>query len=174
MAISKIPRGAATGPEDSLLSILRSNRALLDHEQPWMRALTDTGTGEPSLRFPVYEYLYRINVHSHALVDAIQTVSARFSINQEWSVYQQALVQYVRASSTRNILTAMTDIEQTEALLFRSQRELEEKTFTDPDDIYFRVQEREAERKRQGLPPRVRFLNEPQTRTRRPASRKDS
>jgi hypothetical protein len=58
------------------------------------------------------------------------------------------------------ILTAMTEIEQTEAFLFHAQRQLEEKKFVDPDDVYFKVREREDERKKQGLPPRVRFLKE--------------
>jgi hypothetical protein len=54
----------------------------------------------------------------------------------------------------------MTEIEHTEAWLFETQRKLEEKKFLDPDDVYYHVRDREAERSQQGLPPRIQFLDE--------------
>jgi hypothetical protein len=54
----------------------------------------------------------------------------------------------------------MTEIEHTEAWLFETQRKLEEKRFLDPDDIYYQIRDREEERAQQGLPPRIRFLDE--------------
>jgi hypothetical protein len=71
------------------------------------------------------------------------------------------LVGYAR--DTRNILEAMAEIEHTESWLFQTQRNLEEKKFYDPDDIYYHVRDREAERAQQGLPPRIRFLDEKPT-----------
>jgi hypothetical protein len=68
----------------------------------------------------VYACLYRINVHAQELVDALRDVSGKFSVDLGWHVYQEALVQYVRASATRSILTAMTEIEHTEAWVNRN------------------------------------------------------
>ena len=160
MAVSKNTRRSDSDTNQILKNILQSNKVSADREQDWSRALQHTETGDPPLRFPIYEHLYQINVHAQQLVDALRTVSDTFSINQTWSVYQQSLIQYVRATVTRNILTAMTEIEHTEAWLFQTQRGLEEKKFSDPDDVYFDVRDREAERIQQGLPPRIRFLDQ--------------
>jgi hypothetical protein len=94
------------------------------------------------------------------MIDALRSVSERFSIDETWSTYQQALVQFVRASASRNILAAMTEIEHTEAWLFETQRKLEEKKFLDPEDVYYHVRDREEERAQEGLPPRVQFIDE--------------
>jgi hypothetical protein len=160
MAVSKSTRRSTPDTNQSLKDIFRSSQVSADREQAWSRVLLHSETGDPPLRFPVYEHLYQINVHAQQLVSALRAVSDQFSINQTWSVYQQALVQYVRAASTRNILEAMAMTEHTESWLFQTQRNLEEKKFYDPDDIYYHVRDREAERPQQGLPPRIQFLNE--------------
>ncbi|MGC2161337.1 MAG: hypothetical protein WA634_05490 [Silvibacterium sp.] len=160
MAVSKSTRPSTSDTNQILRKILQSNQVCSDREQTWSRALAHSGTGDPPLRFPVYECLYRINVHAHGLVDTLRTVSNRFSINQTWSVYQQSLVQYVRAAATRNIMDAMAEVEHTEAWLFQTLQHREEKKFRDPDDVYFEVRDREAERVKQGFPPRIRFVTE--------------
>lgn len=160
MAVSKSTRRSTPDTNQALKDIFRTSQVSEEREKAWSRALLDSETGDPPLRFPVYEHLYRINVHAQQLIDALTAVRGRFSINHTWSLYQQALVQYVRAASTRNILEAMAEIEHTESWLFQTQRNLEEKKFVDPDDIYYDVRDREAERTQQGLPPRIRFLDE--------------
>jgi hypothetical protein len=160
MAVSKRTRPSTSDTNQILKGILESNTVTSNREQGWSQALLHTETGDPPLRFPVYECLYRINVHAQGLVDALRTVSDRFSINQTWSVYQQSLVQYVRAAATRNIMDAMAEVEHTEAWLFQTLQHREEKKFRDPDDVYFEVRDREAERVKQGLPPRIRFVAE--------------
>jgi hypothetical protein len=160
MAVSKSTRPSTSDTNQILRKILESNQVCSGREQSWSRALANTGTGDPPLRFPVYECLYQINVHAQGLVDALRTVSDRFSINQTWSVYQQSLVQYVRAAATRNIMDAMSEVEHTEAWLFQTLQHREEKKFRDPDDVYFEVRDREAERVKRGLSPRIRFLDE--------------
>jgi hypothetical protein len=37
---------------------------------------------------------------------------------------------------------------------------MEEKNLRDPDNVYFLVRDREQERIKQGLPPRIRFLDD--------------
>jgi hypothetical protein len=160
MAVSKSTRPSTSDTNQILREILQSNQVCSDREQSWSRALVHTETGDPPLRFPVYEHLYQINVHAQQLVNALRAVDKTFSINQTWSLYQQSLVQYVRAAATRNIMDAMAEVEHTEAFLFQALQYREEKKFYDPDDVYFEVRDREAERVQQGLPPRIQFLDE--------------
>jgi len=159
MAVSKSTRPSTSGTNQILQRILKSNQVCSDREKSWSRALTHSETGDPPLRFPVYECLYQINVHAQGLVDALRTVSEKFSINQTWAVYQESLVQYVRAAATRNIMDAMSEVEHTEAWLFQTLQHREEKRFSDPDDVYFAVRDREAERAKRGLPARIQFLD---------------
>jgi hypothetical protein len=158
MAVSKSTRPSNSDTNQILRTILKSNQVNSDREHGWSRALVHSEAGDPPLRFPVYECLYRINVHAQGLVDALRVVSDKFSINQTWAVYQQALVQCVRAAATRNIMDAMSEVEHTEAWLFQTLQHQEEKKFADPDDVYFEVRDREEERAKQGLSPRVEFI----------------
>lgn len=160
MAVSKSTRPSISDTNQILRRILRSNQVCSDREQGWSRALAQTETGDPPLRFPVYEQLYQINLHAQGLVDALRAVNDRFSLNQTWAVYQESLVQYVRAAATRNIMDAMAEVEHTEAFLFQTLQHREEKKLSDPDDVYFEVRDREAERIQQGLRPLIQFLQE--------------
>jgi hypothetical protein len=132
MAVSKNTRKALSETNQALRKILQNSKVNRGRERDWVHALQGTQTGCPPLRFPVYECLYRINVHAQGLVDALRDVCGKFDLG--WHVYQEALVQYVRATATRSILTAMTEIEHTEAWLFETQRGLEEKKLVDHDD----------------------------------------
>jgi hypothetical protein len=70
------------------------------------------------------------------------------------------LIQQARAGVTGHILAHMNGVEITEEWIFGSLRRTEEKDLRDPDDVYFEVRDREAERIRQGLSPRIQFLDE--------------
>ena len=172
MAVSKNTRQPVTDTNAALLSILRNSKTLRDVEPSWTKSLVHSETGEPALRFPVYGCLYQINVHSQALIDSLKAVSSKFGLDQYETTYHQALIQYVRSSATGNILGAMGEIEHTEAWLFQTQLRTEEKRLSDPDDAYFAVKEREADRMRQGLPPRIQFLDEPRVPPRPATERK--
>jgi hypothetical protein len=110
-----------------------------------------------------------VNVHAQKMVDLLKEVTSKFALNRETSLYHQSLVQYVRAAASRDLLESMAEIEHTESWLFQSQRNVEERKLSDPDDIYFHVREREVERINQGLPPRIQFLDEKLAIKNRPA-----
>jgi hypothetical protein len=57
----------------------------------------------------------------------------------------------------------MAGVEHTEAWLFQTQQRSEEEKLRDPDDVYITVRRREAERMKMGLPPRIRFLDQPRS-----------
>ena len=117
--------------------------------------------GSPSSRFPAYENLYLLNVYAQKMVELLEDLAGKFSINREPMHYRQSLIQYVRASASQDIVDFMSGVELTEEWLFESQRRKEENSLRDPDDVYVSVRQRELERTQQGLPPRVLFLDEP-------------
>jgi hypothetical protein len=160
MAASKDTRRSDADTNELFQSFFQNSQVSEEREQAWQDVVRHAGTRTPPLRFPVYEHLYFLNVYAQKMVDLLQEVSSRFGLNREISVYHQSLVQYVRAGACQELLESMAGIEHTEAWLFESLRRTEEKNLRDPDDVYFLIREREQERVEQGLPPRIRFLDD--------------
>jgi hypothetical protein len=158
MAVSKHtrPTGCETNP--FFLEVFRDSTLSDDRERDWHLAMNHSGEGTPPLRFPLYECLYLINVHSQKLIDLLDEASKRFGVDLEYLVYFQSLIQTVRAGASEDILNFMTGIEITEEWLFERQRRTEEIKFKDQDDVYIEVRRREAERAAKGLPPLIEFL----------------
>jgi hypothetical protein len=102
-------------------------------------------------------------VHSQKLVDLLEELSNRYAVEHDSVVYYQSLIQCVRAGASQDIVSFMNDVELTEEWLFERLRVSEEKKFRDPEDAYLDVRRQEAERKEQGLPPRIQFLEEPES-----------
>jgi hypothetical protein len=162
MAVSKNTRRSVPDTNAVFQKFFQNSQVSDEREHAWHQAIRHAGGGMPPLRFPVYEDLYLLNVYAQSMVDQLHEITRKFSLNQEASVYYQCLVQYVRASVSRELLEFMAGIEHTDAWLFESQRKDEEKSLRDPDDVYSLVREREQERLQQGLPPRIRFLDDAQ------------
>ena len=118
--------------------------------------------GDPPLRFPVYEHLYQLNVYTQKMVELLEELSRKFAINSESLPYYQSMLQYVRAAASHGLIDFMARVEETEVWLHQSQQRVEEEKLRDPDDVYITVRQREAERRRQKLPPRIQFLDETQ------------
>jgi hypothetical protein len=146
--------------EEQILSRWLDVRFLDPNELPY-----DSGEGEgtPPLRFPVYECLYLINIHSQKLVDLLGELSKRFCVEHDSVAYYQSLIQCVRAGASQDIVSFMNDVEVTEEWLYERLRISEEKKFRDPEDAYLEVRRQEAEREEKGLPPRIQFLGEAQS-----------
>jgi hypothetical protein len=162
MAVPKDTCSASQGANPLFLEIFRASKVSAEREQAWREAVRLSGTGSPSLRFPVYEYLYQLNVCAQRMVELLEELSGKFSINREPMLHRQSLIQYVRATASQDVVDFMSGVELTEEWLFESQRRKEEERLRDPDDVYINVRHREAERRQQGLPPRIRFLDEAQ------------
>jgi hypothetical protein len=160
MAVSKNTRRSVPDTNALFQTFFQNSQVSEEREREWQEAVRHAGTGTPPLRFPVYEDLYFLNVYAQRMVDLLHEIASKFSLSQENCLYHESLVQYVRASASQELLSAMAGIEQTEEWLFESQRRVEEKKLRDPDDVYYLVREREEERAQQGLPPRIRFLDQ--------------
>ena len=160
MAVSKHTRASGCETNPFFLEVFRANSESDERERLWHSAIAHAGEGNPPQRFPVYECLYLINVHSQKLVDLLEEASNQFGVERESLVYYQSLIQCVRAGASSDIISLMNGVELTEEWLFERLRLKEEKKFRDPEDAYIEVQKQEAERIEKGLPPRIQFLEE--------------
>ena len=160
MAASKDTLPSAPGTNPLFLELLRKNSVSKERERAWRDAVRHAGTGDPQLRFPVYEHLYLLNVYAQRMVELLEELSRKFAINTESLPYYQAMLQFVRASVSHGLIDFMAGVEETEAWLHQSQQRVEEEKLRDPDDVFISVRQREAERLRQRLPPRIQFLDE--------------
>ena len=160
MAASKDNRRSAPDTNPFFLELFRKSSVSKERERAWHDAVRHAGTGDPQLRFPVYEHLYLLNVYAQRMVELLEELSRKFAINTESLPYYQAMLQFVRASASHGLIDFMAGVEETEAWLYQSQQRVEEEKLRDPDDVYISVRQREAERLRQRLPPRIQFLDE--------------
>jgi hypothetical protein len=161
MATLKHTRRPASDTNPVFRELFRNSHVSTERQQEWQDALRHAGTGTPPLRFPVYEHLYQFNLCAQKMVELLEELSNKFAIDPEALLYNQSLIQSVRAAISLDIVESMTGVEHTEAWLFQSQQRSEEEKLRDPDDVYITVHQREAERIKMGLPPRIRFLDEP-------------
>jgi len=160
MAVSKNTRRSVPDTNAVFQNFFQNSRVSDEREHRWHQAVRHAGGGMPPLRFPVYEDLYLLNVYAQSMVDQLNEIAAKYSLNQEVSTYHECLIQYVRASISQEVVEFMAGIEHTDAWLFESLRKVEEKRLRDPDDVYSLVRDREQERLQEGLPPRIRFLDD--------------
>ena len=160
MAVPKHNRASGCETNPFFLELFRDHSAFDDRERSWHTAMLHAGEGTLPLRFPVYESLYLLNLHAQKLVDLLCDVSHRFGIETESLEYHQSLIQLVRAGASQGIAAFMSDVELTDEWLFERLRVKEENKLRDPDDVYISVRAREMERIRQGLPPRIQFLDQ--------------
>jgi hypothetical protein len=160
MAVSKHIRSTVPETNPFFLEVFRKHQLSEDRERAWRDAVRLAGTGNPALRFPVYEHLHRLNTSAQEMIEVLEKLSGTFDIAQDSLLYHQSLIHYVRASVSQVALESMASVETTEAWLFQSQWLREQSRLRDPDDVYLSVRERESERINQGLPPRIQFLDD--------------
>lgn len=119
---------------------------------------------QPSSRSPklrLYENLFLWNQGVDQLV-AILRRMAKFSCAHNGRLHHaQNEIEEVRADVNADLLEEQAEFELKDAGWFYRQRRDYEKKLEDPDDVYIEVEHREAERKKQGLPPRIGVISHP-------------
>jgi hypothetical protein len=163
MATSKDTRRSGSDTNPLFRKLFRNSQVSEKRQQEWQAAVRHAGTGTPPLRFPVYEHLYQFNLCAQKMVELLEELSNKFAFDPKALLYHQSLIQYVRAVISVDIVESMAGVEHTEAWLFQTQQRSEEEKLRDQDDVYITVHQREAERIKMGLPPRIRFLDEPRS-----------
>lgn len=159
MAVSKTIRKARSDTNQQFQDFFRNSQVSQERKDEWEQAIARAGSGTPSLRFPLYEHLYNFNVLAQRLVDTLQEIAGTPGLKGDILPHHQALIQYVRASVSGDIVGSMAGIELTEAWLFESLHRAEERKLLDPDDVRLHARKRKTERNKQDHSPRVQVLD---------------
>jgi hypothetical protein len=116
---------------------------------------------QPSARSPkllIYETLFLLNQGVDHVVALLRGME-KFPFDDKESVQSAvAEIEKVRCNMNADFVEHLADSERRDEGRFWKQRRAYEKKWRDPDDVYLSVEEREEERKKQGLPPRVGIL----------------
>jgi len=113
---------------------------------------------QPSARSPKlrsYESLFLWNQGVDQLVATLRGME-KFPFADKSALHcTQAEIEEVRAGVNADFVEEMGRLERLDQGRFWKQRRAYEKRREDPDDVYFEVEEREEQRRKQGLPPRL-------------------
>lgn len=116
---------------------------------------------QPSARSPklrVYESLFLLNQGVNHVVAILRDMEKFPFAHKESLQYAQAEIEEVRSDVNADFVEELGVRERHDEGRFWKVRRTFEKKWRDPDDVYISVEEREQERKKQGLPPRVGII----------------
>ena len=117
------------------------------------RVSTQPFARSSKLRF--YESLFLWNQGVDHLIATLHRLEKLPFANKRSLHCTQAEIEELRAGVNADFVEEIGDHERREQGRFWKQRRAYEKTLEDPDDVYFAVEEREEQRRKQGLPPRL-------------------
>ncbi|HKW19553.1 MAG TPA: hypothetical protein VJO35_18735 [Terriglobales bacterium] len=108
------------------------------------------------LRF--YQSLFLWNESIENLIANLRGIEKLQFASKDLLERVHAVIEEVRCDINADFLEEQVEYELHDSGLFSKQRRAYDKEREDPDDIYFQVEEREEERKKHGLPPRIGIL----------------
>jgi hypothetical protein len=107
----------------------------------------------PKLR--LYESLLLWNQGVDQLVATLRRLEKMPFANKRALQCTQAEIEELRAGVNADFVEELGERERRDQGRFWKQRRAYEKTMEDPDDVYFEVEEREEQRRKEGLPARL-------------------
>jgi hypothetical protein len=107
----------------------------------------------PKLR--IYEYLFLLNQKLQEAVLFLKQLEKCPWLRRDFLRSFQIEVEDLRAQTNFEVIEQMSDREQHDWAHFGKLRREWDRQFEDPDDVYLKAEEREEERRKQGLPPRL-------------------
>ena len=110
------------------------------------------------MRYPIYELLYLLNRNLQETRDLLDRIQKSPRITKDKFKAYLTDVEYLRAEATQDVLEVMNDVEIDEMARWSREKKAYEDSVRDLDDVYFEVQEREEQRRRQGLPSLIGIL----------------
>jgi hypothetical protein len=116
---------------------------------------------QPSARSPklrIYESLFLLNQGVDHVVALLRGMEKFPFVHRDDLQNGEAQIEEVRADVNAHFAEHLMDTERHDEGRFWKQRRAYEQKWRDPDDVYLSVEEREAERKKRGLPPRVGII----------------
>ncbi len=110
----------------------------------------------PKLR--IYEYLFLLNQKLQEAVQILKQLEKCSWLRRDFLQSFQIEVEDLRAQTNFEVLEHMSDREQHDWAHFGKLRRDWDRQFEDPDDVYLKAEQREEERRKQGLPPRLGII----------------
>lgn len=114
---------------------------------------TQPSARSPKLRF--YESLFLWNQGVDHLIATLRSLEKLLFADKRSLQCTQAEIEELRAGVNADFVEEIGESERLDQGRFWKQRRAYERTLEDPDDVYFAVEEREEQRRKQGLPPRL-------------------
>lgn len=110
------------------------------------------------MRFPIYESIYLLNRNLQETIELLDHIQrCPLMAKGKFKAYQVE-IECLRSEATQDVLEIMNDIEIHEAYKWDKQKKAYDNSRCDPDDIYLEVQQRELQRRKEGLPPLIGIL----------------
>ncbi len=110
------------------------------------------------MKLGVYDYLFLLNQSFQQALRILQRLEKCPGLRRDFLRAFQVMVEEIRAETNFELTDRIHQREQKDWYRFGRKRRQWQKQFEDPDDVYIEVQEREQERRQQGLPPRLGIL----------------
>ena len=114
---------------------------------------TQPSARSPKLRF--YESLFLWNQGVDQLLATLRRLEKLPYADKRALQCTQAEIEELRAGINADFVEEIGESERLDQGRFWKQRRAYERTLEDPDDVYLAVEEREEQRRKQGLPPRL-------------------
>jgi hypothetical protein len=118
---------------------------------------------QPSVRSPklrLYESLLLWNQGVDQLVAILRRLEKLPFGDKRALQCTQAEIEELRAGVNADFVEELGEHERRDQGRFWKQRRAYEKTMEDPDDVYFEVEEREEQRRKEGPPARLRIVQQ--------------
>ena len=117
---------------------------------------TQLASCSPKLR--IYEYLFLLNQKLQEAVQILKRLEKCSWLRRDFLRSFQVEVEDLRAQTNFEVIEHMSDREQHDWAHFGKLRRKWDQQFEDPDDVYLKAEQREEERRKQGLPPRLGII----------------
>jgi hypothetical protein len=110
------------------------------------------------MRFPVYEFLYFLNRNVQDILGTLEEIKKFPGMPRKSFEAYQVEIQYLCSHATQDVLEVMNDTEIHEMAKLGKRKKAYDDSIRDLDDVYFEVQHREEQRRKQGLPSLIGVL----------------
>ncbi len=117
--------------------------------------------GSSSAKLRVYEHLWALNQHLQQARLTLQRLEKCPGLRPALIRSYQVKLEEVRSEANYELTEILSELELRDWAKFGRKRRAWEKWLEDPDDVYLQVEEREEERRKKGLPPRIGIILHP-------------
>ena len=111
-----------------------------------------------SSKLRIYEYLFLLNQKLQETVQILKQLEKCPWLRRDFLRSFQVEVEDLRAQTNFEVIEHLSDREQHDWAHFGKLRREWDRQFEDPDDVYLKAEQREKERGKQGLPPRLGII----------------